>query len=382
MLAAVLLLSTVPVSSAFEHFYNLEFDDAILEFRAAAAREPADPSHHNHVALGILYRDLFRSGALESELVTGGNPFLRRPKLNLSPDDRREFEEAIRRAMALSRERMDRNPRDTMALYTLGVAYGLRANYNFLVRKAWRDALKDATAGRKLHNRVTEMDPSFLDARLMQGMHEYVVGSLPWGWRFLGFLVGYRGNKEEGIRMLEQVARQGKLNRVDAEVLLCAVYRRERRPAQAAPLLKDLIRRFPRNFLFHLELSQMYSDLGDKQNALAVLDRLMALKRSGTPGYDRLPPARILYAKGVVQFWYFDLDEALENLKIAARGAEDLDLNTGAMAWLRLGQVYDLKGQRNLALAAYRRAGAFAPESDAARESRRYLDVPYRRKRG
>jgi tetratricopeptide (TPR) repeat protein len=46
---------------------------------------------------------------------------------------------------------------------------------------------------------------------------------------------------------------------------------------------------------------------------------------------------------------------------------------------MRLGQIYDLKGRRQEAIQAYRRAIAYAPESDAAKESRRYLITPYRR---
>ena len=69
------------------------------------------------------------------------------------------------------------------------MAYGLRANYNFLVRKAWKEALHDATNARKDCNRVSELDPSNYDARLIQGVHDYVVGSLPWGWRMLGAVV-------------------------------------------------------------------------------------------------------------------------------------------------------------------------------------------------
>ena len=55
-----------------------------------------------------------------------------------------------------------------------------------------------------------------MDARLVQGLHDYIVGSLPWGWRMLGFLVGIHGDKEKGIRTVQDVAENGKLNRVDA----------------------------------------------------------------------------------------------------------------------------------------------------------------------
>jgi predicted TPR repeat methyltransferase len=57
-----------------------------------------------------------------------------------------------------------------------------------------------------------------------------------------------------------------------------------------------------------------------------------------------------------------------------------LDLNTGVLAWMRLGQLQDLKGKHDLAIPAYKQAIAFAPKSDAASESKRYIGSPYRRK--
>ena len=39
------------------------------------------------------------------------------------------------------------------------------------------------TAARKLHNRISALEPNNVDARLVQGLHDYIVGSLPWHWR-------------------------------------------------------------------------------------------------------------------------------------------------------------------------------------------------------
>ena len=88
------------------------------------------------------------------------------------------------------------------------------------------------------------------------------------------------------------------------------------------------------------------------------------------------------YSEGNIQFWYDDLDRALENMKRATARAQDLDLDTRVLAWERLGQIYDLKGQRALAQEAYRRAIDTAPASEAARESQRYLASPYRKQKG
>jgi tetratricopeptide (TPR) repeat protein len=369
------------LSNGLECFYNLDYTGAIAEFKKQIAETPEASENYNHLAMAILYREMFRVGALESELVSGTNSFLRRSKMDPSREDQQEFEAAIGKSISLSQARLSASPKDARALYALGVAHGLRANYNFLVRKAWMDALRDATTARKLHNKVTELDPSMADARLMQGVHDYVVGSLPWHLKMLGFLAGFRGDKEGGIRTLEYVAAHGSLNRVDAEVLLCVIYRRERQPRKAVALLESLTSRFPRNYLFRFEAAQMYGDLGDKQHALAAIQEIEGLKASAYPGYSRLPFEKIYYARGTVQFWYNDLEEALDNLRKVTARAQDLDLNTGAYAWLRLGQIYDLKGQRALAVEAYGQAVRFAPGSDAARLSRQYLSAPYRREK-
>jgi tetratricopeptide (TPR) repeat protein len=281
--------------------------------------------------------------------------------------------------MSLSDERLKKNPNDTDALYARGITYGLRANYYWVVKKSWRESLGDATAALRLHNRIMELDPKNVDARLVQGLHDYIVGSLPVVYRMVGFLAGIRGDKDKGIQAIQYVAKNGKRNRVDAEIFLCALYRRENRPLDAVPLINDLIRRFPRNFLLRLELSQMYSVAGDGAHSLTTLDELKRLKTSGAPGFERLPWERIHYQEGTIQFWYRDLDHALENLKKVAAATNEVDLNTGAFAYLRVGQIYDMTQRRTMALEAYRRCIAYAPEAEAAREARKYLSVAYRR---
>lgn len=367
------------LSKGFEHFYNLEYDGAIREFQAEVAREPNNPDFLNHLAQAVLYREMYKAGALESELVSGTNPFIQREKVAASAEAAKIFDESMARAMSTAQERISRDPKDLRALYSLGVSHGLRANYNFLVRKAWMDSLKDATAARKLHNQVVEIDPNFVDARLIQGVHNYIVGSLPWHWKALGFIAGFGGNREEGIRILRQVADKGQMNKFDAQVLLAAIYRRERKPLEALPLLNGLIARFPRNYLFRLETVQMYGDAGDKKNALAALDKIEELKRAGSSGFTALPLEKIFYYRGNLLFWYRDFDAAVEQLRRVTPKASSLDAHTAVMAWLRLGQTLDMKGQRSEAVSAYRAAINVAPQSDAATESRKYVNSPYRR---
>ena len=367
------------IDEGFDHFYNLEYDEAIATFEKAIAQNPDSPDLHNHLAQSLVFREMYRNGALESELVSGNNSFLRRPKLNPSPETEKRFLGEVAKSIELCEARLKQNPKDARALYAEGIAYGLRSNYFWVVKKSWRDSLKDATAARRLHNRVSELEPDNVDARLVQGLDDYIVGSLPWSWRVLGFLVGIKGDKAKGIRTVQDVAANGKLNRMDARILLCALYRRENEPKLAVPIIQELIQRYPRNYLLRLELAQMYSMGGDGIHGLEALHEVERLKIAHAPGYDRLPWEKVWFQEGSIQFWYNDLDQSLENMRRVTAKADDVDLNTGVLAWLRMGQIYDMKHRRNEALEAYHKAIDYAPQAEAAQESRRYLDTPYRR---
>ena len=88
---------------------------------------------------------------------------------------------------------------------------------------------------------------------------------------------------------------------------------------------------------------------------------------------------KILFARGTLLFWYRDYDQALADFQRVTGKAHEFDLNTEVLAWLRTGQIRDLLGQRQQAVAAYQKLLAIAPGSERADEARRYLRRPYRR---
>jgi tetratricopeptide (TPR) repeat protein len=367
-------------SPGVDHFYNLEYDQALADFTTETEAHPQDPAAWNHLAQCILYRAMYHNGALESELFGGSNAFYRRQKLTMLPDADQRFNAAITHAMERSQASVNQNPKDTEALYTLGVAFGLRANYSFLFRKAWVDSLRDATSARKIHARLIAIEPANMDAHLVQGIHDYVVGSLSWRYRVLGLLAGFRGDKEAGIQTLQSVAANGRQNNIDAKIILTAIYRREKRSQDAIPLLDDLIARFPRNPLLRFELAQVYTDVGQKEKALAEIAAIRERKQSGAPGFQQITEEKIQYVTGNLLFQQSDLDGALEHMKKATSNSSALDVNTRVLSWMRLGQIHDLRGERGQALAAYKEAIDSAPQSDLAKESRGYITSPYHRK--
>ncbi len=374
---AVHQISDPLVQKGFDHFYNVEYAEAADFFKRAVDAAPGDADRYNHLSEALLFGMMHRAGALESQMVTGGNSFLRQAKMEPRPEEQALFTSSIQKVLAMTGKTLAANPANVDALYAQGVAIGFRSTYNYLVKKSWLDSLRDATAARKLHNRVLELDPSRVDAHMLQGMHDYLIGSLPLVYRMLGFLAGFHGDKDEGIRKLQLVAEKGVYNKVDAEILLSVIYRRERRAAEAIPMLESLHTRFPRNFLVLFELSQMYADMGERPKALAAVDKIEKLKMSGAPGFRTLPEARIQFARGNLLFWFGNFDKAVRELEQATAHAGELDPNSGPSAWLRLGQCYDIKARRTDALHSYEQAVAFTPSGDPAKEARKYLDQAF-----
>src|SRR5205823_8338638 len=107
------------------------------------------------------------------------------------------------------------------------------------------------------HEKVLELDPQYNDARLVVGLHSYIVGSLPWPIRVLAHVVGESGNKASGLRDLAAAGDGGGDAAVDAKVVLALMLRREQRYAEALDATRSLTAAHPHNLLFALEQANL-----------------------------------------------------------------------------------------------------------------------------
>src|SRR5690242_4393703 len=59
------------VRRAFDHFYNSEYDKAIQSFEVVAANHPENPFATNYLLSAVIFRELYRIGALDTESYAG-----------------------------------------------------------------------------------------------------------------------------------------------------------------------------------------------------------------------------------------------------------------------------------------------------------------------
>ena len=96
----------------FQHFYNLEYEDALRIFRARVAANPNDPIAYTNLAQTVLYAEMFRNRALDSDLIGSSNPFVTRPQLKVTAEHQREFKSSLDRAIELCQKKLEGGTRD------------------------------------------------------------------------------------------------------------------------------------------------------------------------------------------------------------------------------------------------------------------------------
>ena len=124
LLAAALRLPAQNLlDDGWDHFYNLEYDPAIADFQRAIAQDPNSPDLHNHLAEAVVFKEMYRNGALESEMVSGNNSLLRRARMNAAPETRAQFLAEVGKCLNLCDARLKKNPNDSTALYALSLIH-------------------------------------------------------------------------------------------------------------------------------------------------------------------------------------------------------------------------------------------------------------------
>src|SRR5271157_5272160 len=113
----------------FDNFYSLEYDKSIREFEAALQAHPDDPFAVNHLLSAVIFKELYRIGALDTEAYSTDN-FLNKKYLQpLDPKVHDRVNQLSAQSVQLSDERLSKSPDDVNALYARGVAKGLRSTY-------------------------------------------------------------------------------------------------------------------------------------------------------------------------------------------------------------------------------------------------------------
>jgi tetratricopeptide (TPR) repeat protein len=238
---------------ASDQIYNLDRDLGIASFRQAIAADPQDAAAYRGLASGLWLSITFRRGNMTVDDYLGK---VTRPSKEwpaAPTETQTAFRDALERAMALARKRLEANPNDADAHYQLGAAVGLRASYTATVDGSAIGAFRAAREAYDEHERVMTLDPRRKDAGLIVGTYRYVVAVLAFPLRWMAYVAGFGGGKERGLRLIEEASEYSSDSQTDARFALILIYNREKRYEEALTQLRLLRERYPRNRLAWLE---------------------------------------------------------------------------------------------------------------------------------
>ncbi len=234
--------------------YNLEHDLALTTFRQAVAADPQDAGAYRGLASSQWLSITFRRGNMTVDDYLGRpNKPNHSPLPGPPPEAVAGFRDAIDRAIAIARKRIEQNPKDADAHYQLGAAVGLRASYTATVEGSVLGAFRAAREAYDEEETALSLQPQRKDAGLIVGTYRYIVAALALPLRMVAYVAGFGGGKEKGIKFIEEAAAYGGDNQTEARFALILLYNREKRYDDALKQLAALRERYPRNRLVWLE---------------------------------------------------------------------------------------------------------------------------------
>lgn len=341
--------------------YSLDFDTAQEHIEQVFASYPDHPFAHFGNAMIAWSR-------YEYEFETSDDA------------QRKVFEKILDDSISGIKRWIKKNPEDANGYMGIGALYGLRALFNMRNRN-W---VTSYFAGRKAISNLEKslkLDPTYYDAYFGLGIYEYFAGTLPSVIKVLAKIVAIQGNPQRGVSYLDLARQKAHFTADSAKLILIEVQNTRGStfyaPEKSLEYIRELRSKFPKNPLMHyveiicLYETKNYDDVTAQANEF--------LKLIGTDKfYKEIYIPRAYTALGTTQM-------ALGNFEKAKQLFEESKQKIGSQepsrwaVWneLRLGQVYDVLGQRDKAIKQYKYVLSFKDKWGFDDFAKKLLKKPY-----
>jgi tetratricopeptide (TPR) repeat protein len=364
------------VREAFDHFYNLDYPGAVERLERFHDAHPGDPQATALLLEAVVFQELYRQDLLDTTFYANDGFLTGKHATEEDPKTRDRIltlaDEAIREADW----RLGRNSNDVDALYARGWTRALKCTYLAMVQRGYGSGFRLALKAKEDEARVLQLDPDYVDAKLVVGVYEYVVGALPLPFKFLIGFAGITGSKSHGLAMLTDDGNRGAVTNIEARTVIALFLRREARYKEAIQVVRGLKGEYPHDYLFCLEEANLRKDDGEGMRAVDAYREILA--NAAKPGY---------FAEARPELAFFGLGDALRGQRHYAEAAQAYEQaawtrNVGPELKIRSllagGECRDMNGERPQAIKDYQAAIATGPNTSRADTARKRLRSPYK----
>jgi tetratricopeptide (TPR) repeat protein len=289
---------------------------------------------------------------------------------------RRELERYLEEAITRGERRLKSHPDDVETLFILGSAYGRRGMLAGTAKDAWQ-AARDAQRAKGKLERVRELAPDNVDAVAAGGLYQYYVATFGSVARAASrILFGLRGDRKAGLAALDTARRRGTYTRTEAGFFQGLFYLQyEERPAAAQTILDGLRDRYPEN-LYFATMSAYARQRQRRFEAARSIYESVLQRLAGTRVYGREGESitRLFYGQTLMALGDY-ADAEREFVRVVQLRAVESDAYPHA--YLFLGRLADLEGDRTIAETYYRKVLSLADAAGSREAAERYLDRPF-----
>ncbi|HYK36493.1 hypothetical protein [Alloacidobacterium sp.] len=363
------------VREAFERFYLMDYSGSISRFETIRDEHPGNPIATDYLLYANVFEELFRLDLLDTTFYANDGFLTGKHTVVEDPHKRDLIKNLSDNAVDEANQQLKPNQNDINALFARGWAKSLQAVYLAMVERSFGSALRLASQARNDHAKVLQLDPNYVDAKLVVGNYEYVIGALPLPFKILMGFVGVHGSKATGMEMLRDAGARGVITSVEARVCMMLFLRREAKYKEAEQIAEGLVAEYPRDFLFRLEVANIQKDEGEGLKAVSSYREVIDLSRK--PGY---------FASSHLELVYFGMGDTLRGQKLYAESVVAFtsgayqpttspELNRRCL--LAAGQVYDLMHDREKARQQYQAVIDAGSDTAQADQARKFMKTAY-----
>jgi tetratricopeptide (TPR) repeat protein len=358
--------------SGFDLIFNMDYDKAEQVFISLAKDYPRHPAPPLYLASIPWLKEMERRQDLNLDRFIAPTYFYYKTDQVMPPRERTEFFSKIQQAEALAKAVLQRDQRDKDGRYFLATVYGLRASFAITIDHSLREAFSFGNKSYSYSKQLVQEDPKYYDAYLTLGVYEYTLGLIPWYMRWAIFILGGRGSKEEGLAHLKVATEKGQYVKDQALLVSMVLDVRERLYAEGQVLARNLAARFPRSYLFPINLAQILQLTGRKEEAIPLLLQVEKRTDAGEPNFDKLPIAAFRFNLATEFMHMSKLDLARERFTKSINDPRTTPREK-ALSHLHLGQILEWQGQPTEAIAECQIVLSLQDVDDSHNQARKLL---------
>jgi tetratricopeptide (TPR) repeat protein len=359
-----------------DHVFRLEHDTAIQFFAELALERPDHPGPPLAGAVAVWLRELFARQELDLNNFISPGYFTRASKRAMPAVDRQAFFDGIAKSQELAAKYLTDHPGDKDARYYLGACEGALGAFALTIDRSYMKALRHGKKAYQYQVDLVDEDPEFWDSYMTVGTYEYVLGNIPWYLKWIATIAGYRGSEERGFEYLVIAADKGVFVSNESRVLLMVLYVREKSYDYALQVVGHLRKRYPENFLLHLNQAQILERMRERERAIETYLEVVRLAEEGRKNYQKVPLGTFRYTAGTRLVELGEKERALE-LFLSATNDPATPQREKALSHLRAGELLDLLGQRQEAISQYEEVQELPQVENSHQTADKYLKSPY-----